>query len=280
MNKLHPEHALLITVADGHANAAEQQRANELLKTDAAAAEFFSSLEQTNLDYSEAFDIQPEVPQSLLTSIEIADSTSLASFDGVTTIKPHNKVGGPADARKYGNLALAASLLVGSLVGALIYGVAGTHQSSDYVSTNIAQADVPEWVRLVADYHRLYVRETIVGVPVSSKDLVSEAVSEKLNHKLTVPSLDQQGMEFRRAQWLAVDEQPLLQLAYLPTEGEPLAVCVLRKNEVRDLPAEYGETGGMQYVHWQAGNLAVVIVGTVDSQQLVEINRIVESELL
>jgi anti-sigma factor RsiW len=124
------------------------------------------------------------------------------------------------------------------------------------------------------------VRDTVTATAAASADVVSQQVSETLQTPFSVPSLESQGMQFRRAQWLAIDEQPLLQLAYLPDNGKPLAVCVLKKDIAEDKPAEYGETGGMQYVHWQRGEHAVVIVGTVSPDRLQDINGIIERELL
>ena len=298
MKDIHPEYELLICYADGFADAAMQKRAFELINTDSDAAEFFYNLQATKGLIDDELYPLPAVSDQLVERIEntampdISSATiddinndKLSSWHGaednsVSTTSRGTSGGFTRKPSGFGGLALAASLVGGLIGGAAIYGsVNGLYvQSND--SSKIAQSVIPEWVRLVADYHRLYVRDTVLASPVASSKAVSQQVSEKLQVPFSVPQLDQQGIEFRRAQWLAVDDQPLLQLAYLPESGKPLAVCVLKKNKSQDIPAEFGETDGMQYVHWQKGDHAVVIVGAVSRQQMQDINDVVESEIL
>jgi len=296
MKDLHPQYELLISYADGNADVEMQRQAIELINSDTEAAGFYRSLQATVLPFNEvksASALQPSaVPQKIVDQInEAALSERPVDDDGITTTSSQTvtSFGAPTDAHAvngeragYGNLALAASLFCGLIAGALLYSFANGVDSVNPQdnSSAMAAAEVPEWVRLVADYHRLYVRETITASAVESADTVSKQVSDILQTSFSVPALDQHGMEFRRAQWLAIDEQPLLQLAYLPDSGKPLAVCVLKKNSAQDTAAEYGETGGMQYVHWQSDEHAVVIVGTVSPQQMQDINRVVQRELL
>jgi len=301
MKDLHPQFELLINYADGNADADMQKQAVELIESDADAADFYQSLRATALSCDDINHERQteEVPQHIVDQIESATPASVqaiatesSSDDKITSLQIPATMGSApagtnatnAEPAGYGKLALVASLFCGLVTGALLYSVSGDSTGSRN-STEVSQADgavpaVPEWVRLVADYHRLYVRETVAASAVSSAEVVSKQVAEVLQTDFSVPSLEQQGMEFRRAQWLAIDDQPLLQLAYLPESGMPLAVCILKKDTRHDLPAEYGETGGMQYVHWQSGEHAVVIVGTVSPQQLQDINGIVERELL
>ena len=298
MKDIHPEYELLISYADGLADATMQRRAIELIDSDADAAEFFNSLQATAGLLDDQLYPLPAVPHELVERIENAAmpdtsaakihdihsdrlSSSRAADDNYfSTASSRATAGITRKPAGFGRLALAASLVGGMIGGAALYGsVNGLYfQSKD--SLTLAQSVVPEWVRLVADYHLLYVRETVLASPVASAEAVSQQVSENLQIPFSVPQLDEQGIEFRRAQWLAVDDQPLLQLAYLPESGKPLAVCVLKKSTSQNIPAEFGETGGMQYVHWQKGEHAVVIVGAVSQQELQDINNVVEREML
>lgn len=290
---LHPEFELLISYADGNADAEMQKKAVDLIRTDPAAAEFYKSMQTTALPLGENAEREKTtVPQDIIDRIKGA---RFGEFEQQPEGENHTAAIQPSvkgdRARKGSNrsdgfgpavfpLSIAASLFCGLIGGALLFGAPDSLISNtDQVEVN-ANVDTPEWVRLVADYHRLYVRETITASGRQDADVVSQQVSEKLRTKLSVPSLEKQSIEFRRAQWLAIDNQPLLQLAYLPESGNPLAVCVLKKNKAENNAAEYGETGGMNYVHWQTGEHAVVIVGMVSQVELQEIYNVVEHELL
>lgn len=299
MKDLHPQFELLIRFADGNADSDMQRQALELIRSDAEAADFYQSLQATSpaqVPYHALYadarvtDATPDdVPAALIEQINQATASdysdahdSAVSSDHLSqqpsqnTAVPSGQVA--ANSNRFGPLAMAASLAFGLIAGALLYRTSAPSASDTTVAT--APQAVPEWIRLVADYHRLYVRDTVTATAAASAGEVSQQVSETLQTPFSVPSLESQGMQFRRAQWLAIDEQPLLQLAYLPDNGKPLAVCVLKKDIAEDKPAEYGETGGMQYVHWQRGEHAVVIVGTVSPDRLQDINGIIERELL
>lgn len=293
MSDLHPEFELLISYADGNADTEMQKKAVDLIRTDPDAAEFYKSMQATALALGENAEREENaVPQDIIDRIKGARIDQLEQQpegdNHTAAIQPSVK---EDQARKGSNrsdgfgpavfpVSIAASLLCGLIGGALLFGAPDSLMSNTGQVEVNATADTPEWVRLVADYHRLYVRETITASGHQDADVVSQQVSEKLRTKLSVPSLEKQSIEFRRAQWLAIDNQPLLQLAYLPESGNPLAVCVLKKNKAENSAAEYGETGGMNYVHWQTGEHAIVIVGMVSQVELQEIYNVVEQELL
>ena len=294
MKDLHPQFELLIQYADGNADAEMQKQAANLIATDDGAAELYHTLLATELPFNEiaaaqadfAFDPAPQ--QKLVDYIKSAQPEGFGHLvdDHNSAVVIQSSTGediASNDSTFTGRaalLAMTASLFCGLIGGALLYGPVRGLLSDPAKLAASEHAQAPEWVRLVADYHRLYVRETITATSRQKADAVSQQVSETLAVNLTVPSLDNQGIEFRRAQWLAIDDQPLLQLAYLPESGKPLAICVLKKSASQNIAAEYGETGGMQYVHWQTGEHAIVIVGTVNHAELQEIHSVVEQQLL
>lgn len=266
MSELPPQFELLITYADGLADATQQEEAEKLIATDEEAAAFYTSLQKTQLPNADIFVGQLEpVPESMIATINETDLAPTA----YSSLTP----------KKFGGLALVASLFLGLISGAILYGT-GTSFKKYNPAQDTAEAEMPEWVRLVADYHRLYVRETITASAPLSAELVAQQVSKELKEPIGVPLLDGLGMEFRRAQWLAIDGRPLLQLAYLPDKGKPLAVCVLKKNSSEEIPLEFGETGGMQYGHWQTGTHAIIVVGSLSGEELRDIIDVVERELI
>lgn len=105
-------------------------------------------------------------------------------------------------------LALVASFAVGMLVMS-------------------ALRPAPTWVDTVASYHALYVTETLSGAtqPSEISDAVLQSAQEALGVDLR-PATTLPGLTFKRAQILAIDGQPLLQMAYLDADGLPFAFCV------------------------------------------------------
>lgn len=274
----HPQESLLIRYADDCATPSERTEVEALIATDQGAAVFLQQLIQTDLPYAAAFDqTLQSAPEDLVSSIR-----SWQPQPSKTEQK-----------RTFGIWSLAATLLAGALGGALLSGLFAK-SSSDTSSivnnatnaaseqTIIAQtnsAQPPEWVRLVADYHRLYIRETVDAVAAQSADSVSEHLTSLLNRQTRVPELSAHGIEFRRAQMLAVDGRKLIQLAYLPDAANPIAVCILATRVSANTDVTVGVHANMRYAHWQSGDHAVVIVGDMPMPKMQAVVDLVRKSL-
>ncbi len=135
---------------------------------------------------------------------------------------------------------VAACVVVSASVGLI---VANSNQVSESSSSPVVLADNSllkdgdphdAWVQRVVDYQSLYTANT-----VTSKASMSEAEALKLIDSMGIaqgsitklPSFDQAGYRFARAQQLGFNGQPLVQLVYTKAGETPLAFCFMPVGE-------------------------------------------------
>lgn len=119
-----------------------------------------------------------------------------------------------------------------------------------------------DWVKAVASYQALYVRDTVGKVqdtPERTRQII-DSFQRQTNTKLVVPDLGDAGLEFRRIQRLGFGNQPLMQMAYLPADGKPGALCVLPSTSKGDGNANGQILEGLSVVTWSRDSLAYVLV--------------------
>lgn len=263
MPEHHPHEDLLIRYADGLASQSERERADKLIKTDASAAKLYSILEQTQAALEPCRD----------NTLPDADQSVVDLIDGWQPSSTKTK-------RRFGVGAIAAALSAGLVAGHLISAtVINQSNSGQMPSATTEHSVTPEWIRLVADYHRLYTRQTISDTSAPDINTVGNRVSEWLSRDTTIPDLGNSGIDFKRAQQLTVEDDMLVQLAYLPRQSNPLAVCIRKTDEMNNSPVKYNTYGGMRYAAWHDGNHAVVVVGDIGGQALADIVAQVKSTL-
>jgi len=231
----HPQEDVLIRYADGFSTPEENQQVQMLIENDQTAAEFLKQLELTQGWLKEA------------SVVELDDTPPQISHYVQSYETPHTAV---QKNTRNNHLALAATLLFGLIGGAFV----GTNlQPTALKAQHQSVAGLPEWVRLVADYHRLYDRETISG----SQSPMRHTVSAKL----------------------AFDGMPIVQLVYLPENARPVAVCILASEDAAASDLIAGTHANLQYAYWQDNAHAVVIVGEISKQQLSAVTDKVKSTL-
>lgn len=226
-----------------------------LIANDRAAAEFLLQLKQTQFLLKQASEIAPE-PASKAVNEYVGDyRPDESELLSAQRLYQRNR------------LALVATLLVGVIGGALLGAGFKTTSPGETVTSATSETSPPEWVRLVADYHRLYARETIGSSQVQPVGEVSAALSASLSREVIVPKLEDLGLVFKRVQTLVYQDQPLLQLAYLPETERPIAICILT-GKVASQDIKSGLHVDMQYAYWQDQAHAVVVVGDLSRQQM------------
>jgi len=258
----HPQEDLLIRYADGLASPPEIRQVQALIEHDQDAAVFVKQLEQTQDWLNSASEIQLDKPSAKLNNY-------VQNYE--TPRPPVQK-----NNRRY-KLALAATLLFGFIGGALV-GAIFEPATPDHAQNSPA-ASTPEWVRLVADYHRLYDRETVVDTQSLQIEAVSAKLSTKLGRGVAVPDLKTLDMEFKREQSLSFDGKPIVQLVYLPKNSRPIAICILASMGAAQTNMVTGNHADMQYAYWQDNAHAVMVVGELSKQQLDAVVNEVESTL-
>ncbi len=263
----HNQEALLVRYADNQCNPAERKQAEALIKSDDAAAGVFAALEKTRPSLQQNFDSM--LPQS---DPALADLINNWQPQEAAQQKPAGKF-------KVGAGAIAATLVVGLLAGHLLTNLYTARSTSGAIYSNTDTDDAagssaaqtsttPRWIRLVADYHRLYSRQTIENAPAQEITTVSATVSEWLDRDTNIPDLSDSDISFRRAQQLSVNDDTLVQLAYLPSQDKPVAICIRKTRGSDNTTVSINDYEGMQYAEWQDGHHAVVIVGHLPRAQL------------
>lgn len=245
---------MLIRYADQTASQSEREQAAHLIQTDAAAAELYETLHKTQVPLQHCVDAP--LPAANQNVVDLIKEWQPAN----TSIR--------SEKRYFGTGALAAALAVGVVAGHLVSATITRQYSASQIEATVEHTDsTPRWIRLVADYHQLYARQTIARAQPNI-DAASVAVSEWLTRETSIPDLSAANISFKRAQQLTVEGDTLVQLAYLPAQDRPVAVCIRKSRESNDTSIKYESYDGMQYATWQDGEHAVVIVGHFDQQEL------------
>jgi anti-sigma factor RsiW len=150
------------------------------------------------------------------------------------------------------NAALAASV-------ALLIGTGAGWLARDGLAPQ--SRSLPVWVGRVVDYHSLYARETMDGQAPAPADVdaMKRRFSTLIGRPVTIPGFGPE-LEFRRGQILQFAGEPIIQLAYLPAKGLPLALCFKRVDEA-DLAPAYRRVSGIGMVRWRRDGTEYVLVG-------------------
>lgn len=242
MDTLHPKASLLLAYADKQLNAEEIIEAETLLKEDPEARVFLETLMSSQLPFAESFDF-------LLDDKDQSDGDD----EEVVLNNPQKQ------SSWQWPTSIAASLLIGLVVGFALFSFKSQHD-----------ADKDNWITDIANYQLLYTRETVTPAPSLSDEeqiALQAKLSNSLKGGLTIPDLSMHKLSFKRGQILDIDGKPLVQLAYLPETGLPLALCILR-NDVADTLPTSGESQGLSYIKWSKDGLSYVIIGKTDKKNL------------
>ncbi|MEJ6403997.1 anti-sigma factor family protein [Yoonia sp. 2307UL14-13] len=121
----------------------------------------------------------------------------------------------------------------------------------------------PDWVDTVASYQALYVTETLSGPtqPTQKSAAVLGQAKEMLGVDLGA-AIDINGLTFKRAQILAIDGQPLIQIAYLDDDGVPFAFCITAASAGGDMRQVMSHDLATQ--SWVDNGIGYVLVGGTD----------------
>lgn len=247
MTDLHPQAHKLLAYADNRLDEVERIEVEKLLETDKSAVSFLEQLTISELPFKDAFDSLLDPP--LLEKTELDNTGNSPIHQTIQTDQPSNQN------KWLWSTSLVASLLLGATLM--------------FFNLNTNTEDHDSWIVQVADYHLLYIRETVRHSHSSPEEIekLSYHLSKQLNSKLTIPNLSKQNLSFRRGQILDSNGRKLVQLAYLPKKGRPVALCILKSNANDRLP-KTGESRGLPYVTWSKNGLSYVIIGAIDKNDL------------
>ncbi len=122
----------------------------------------------------------------------------------------------------------------------------------------------PTWLIRVVDYHTLYRRETVAPARrITRSDIAALAArfSATLAQRVVIPDLAAERLEFRRGQVLKFNNDPIIQLAYLPNKsGHPIALCLKTTTSPDALPS-FEILRGLGTIRWRQNGIDYVLVG-------------------
>jgi anti-sigma factor RsiW len=219
------------------------------------------ALKASCLPYQAAFDAQEVPPMPSALHNRLTDLSSVASRPPLANTR-RSWVGG--------GLAIAASFVAGAVFKPL------WNSSNDNAGGSEPVAD---WVKAVANYQAMYVRETLEGV-VDSKTNTQRVIgdfSAQTQASMLVPDLTRVGLVFKRAQRLAFANSALIQMAYLPEVGNPAALCVVKALNREKATVSGRRMEDLSIVTWRLQGLAFVFAVDLPLEPAITIGQTLAS---
>lgn len=136
-----------------------------------------------------------------------------------------------------------------------------------------AAPEVPEgptgWVADMAAGHALLARESLEVSPASqgNAELAYFQLSKAIGGALIIPDLTGEGLDFRRAQLLRLDEEPVAEIAYLPKTGAPLTLYA-RAGGASETPFTFERTKDTTLVSWDQNGVSLLIAARMPQDRL------------
>jgi len=122
----------------------------------------------------------------------------------------------------------------------------------------------PDWRDYVASYQALYINSTLkdVNLPEAVKQSDLTRVASAIGKDIKVESLDiLPEVEYKRSQILGYEGKPLIQIAFLDSMGQPIALCIIRSDEGKKLDMELDEMEGMSSAAWSKDGYEYILIG-------------------
>jgi anti-sigma factor RsiW len=259
---------------DGELSPDERSRVDSLITHSAQVRKQVEALRASCLPYRAAFEAAPTppIPQALTQQLAALSAVAQAGSPTGSSRSP------TARRRWIGNtaagLGMAASFAAGFLV-----------RPAWFFSSGDDDAMFGPWVRTIASYQALYVRETVergVDSPenitkvlqnfrlkLSSIDAAGKSAEQKdhgrkpgrssVQSDVNVPDLSSAGLAFMRAQLLGYEGRPLIQMAYLPSRGKPAALCILPIGDASEGAVIAKRMENLSIATWQKEGLSYVL---------------------
>lgn len=184
-----------------------------------------------------------------------------------------------------------------SLVMSFALGISAT---KEYWPTppEIVKVEVPvevtppaSWKMAVVDYVKLYTNETFAESYAEPQVLRKQLdhLEGQLDLELPTRSLDLPRLRLVRAEILSFKNKPLGQVIFADGEGNPIALCIIRKQSNEPVPKSkpvdrtaltVEREGDLNLVKWDQPGFGYIVIGRVDPETLVAISDELSSRLL
>lgn len=265
---------------DGQLPQTEVEEIDAILAEDDDARVVFEKLKLGSEFGARAFDrmLQDPIPLDLVRTIkDVGKSDEVPPKSGFATIPV--AAAAPRRPSAFWPKALAASLVIFIAGGAAGY-LVSEHRNAAEAPLQIAAART--WLDDIADYHRIYSRQTrhLVEVPANEQQHIVEWLSASTGVTFTLPDLSARNLTFEGARLLVAGGKPTAQLLYRDAENEIFAICFLQSDPVEgrtDLTESMRNDIGL--VSWQKGNASFVVVGPSADPDLERIAETVSASI-
>ncbi|TKC86925.1 anti-sigma factor [Trinickia terrae] len=260
------DETLLMAYVDGELPQAQLAEVEAFIAGSAEAAELVKMLRASQADYRAAFEQQalPPLPASLVGSIDALIREHRDAADS-----PRSAAGAPRRSRlRTVPSWLAAACVAGAFCTGLLL------RPAPPAATTVAASGMSPWVTAAADYQSLYTRDTVAytQADMNGAATVVEDVRAKDHLDVHVPDLSRAGLEFKAIRRLNFHNKPLVQIVYLPKEGPPVALCVIREPK-SDAALQARTVDAMQVVTWRQAQLGYALIGKPGSADLEAIGK-------
>jgi len=245
----------LLAYVDGELPPERRAEVEAEVASSAELAQRLRAMRASALPYAAAFDAQaiPPVPDELRRRIRELTSR---------------------DSRRHAGRYWAWPKLACAFAAGVLCCAVALRLLAPGTPTVSAAAQVAPWIQAVADYQQLYSRATLTHVtqdPQLSARIINDLQAAD-SLKVVVPDLRSAGLTFKRVQRLSFHERAVVQMVYLPEQGEPIALCVTRDARP-DEPPHARQIGEMSTVAWRQGNVGYVLLGRGSAQALMDLGR-------
>jgi anti-sigma factor RsiW len=168
----------------------------------------------------------------------------------------------------------ASFLLLMIAAGSTYYHHAAWRESQE------TEAQSDEMLEELAEYHVVYARETehLVEVPASRKAHIEEWLGNRLNRKLVVPDLSENGLEFAGARMLVMEGRPVAQLIYTRDGVPPAALCIASSDLVASA-FTLSKLHGLNVGHWNGVGYIYIVIGDMPELDIWRIAAVAEHQL-
>lgn len=267
---MRPDLETLRAYADGELAPEQHDEVAAALAADAELAQTARALSASRLPYHQAYASVPVPP--VPTALQAHLAALLPAAVGAESLAWAGPAHSPRQVPRDGSRWRAPALLwFGLLIVCL-------------VALAIAAVQRPAaepWLKSVMSYHSMYSRDTVTdGGPetaASQLKALRQVLQAQQGLDLRVPDLSPQGLQFVRAQRLQFEGKLVLQLIYLPRQGEPVALCLM---QAASQPERALTSGAQHALAWQRGGWAHVLVGTMAPEQLEALRQQLSSPII
>jgi anti-sigma factor RsiW len=130
------------------------------------------------------------------------------------------------------------------------------------------------WVQAAAGYLQLYSSQTVLDARADPGAVARtiDAIRREDRLALRVPDLRDAGMTLRSAQRLRFHDSPLVQLVYVPEDGEPVALCAM-KQDGPDQAFDAQAVSGMSVATWRQNEVAYALIAAPGDVDLASLGR-------